>query len=84
MLQFPALQSLVLTDNRLTDIKALGSLRHLTHVDVSGNKLTQVGCQTGGVSHFSTAGSQAQGQMAGVGGRSAPCTQFMGPHGISL
>lgn len=40
---FPHLQTLCLPDNRLTDIRTLGALRHLTHLDVSGNKLTQVG-----------------------------------------
>ncbi|GLC73170.1 hypothetical protein PLESTF_001343000 [Pleodorina starrii] len=36
------LQSLHLADNRLVEIRGLGALRNLTHVDVSGNKLTQV------------------------------------------
>ncbi|EFJ49288.1 hypothetical protein VOLCADRAFT_90064 [Volvox carteri f. nagariensis] len=44
---FQHLQSLHLRDNRLTEIRALGSLRNLTHVDVSGNKLTQAGCRGG-------------------------------------
>ncbi|KAG2425801.1 hypothetical protein HXX76_013426 [Chlamydomonas incerta] len=39
---FPHLQSLVLRDNRLVDLRGLAALRHLTAVDVSGNKLTQV------------------------------------------
>ncbi|KAG2493820.1 hypothetical protein HYH03_008038 [Edaphochlamys debaryana] len=38
----PHLQSVTLVDNRLTEIRALGALRNLTHIDVSGNKLTQV------------------------------------------
>lgn len=36
------LQVLLARDNELTDIKALGNLESLTHIDVSGNKLTNV------------------------------------------
>ncbi|KAG2447532.1 hypothetical protein HYH02_007456 [Chlamydomonas schloesseri] len=39
---FPHLQSLVLRDNRLVELRGLAALRNLTSVDVSGNKLTQV------------------------------------------
>eukprot|EP00198_Chlamydomonas_reinhardtii_P000504 XP_001689839.1 flagellar associated protein [Chlamydomonas reinhardtii] len=39
---FPHLQTLVLRDNRLVELRGLAALRHLTAVDVSGNKLTQV------------------------------------------
>ncbi|GLI64974.1 hypothetical protein VaNZ11_008382 [Volvox africanus] len=39
---FQHLQSLHLRDNRLVEIRTLGTLKNLTYVDVSGNKLTQV------------------------------------------
>lgn len=42
LITYPHLQTVVLNDNRLTDIQSLGSLRSLTYVDVSKNKLTQV------------------------------------------
>lgn len=37
------LQVLLARDNELADLKALGQLASLTHLDVSGNKLTNVG-----------------------------------------
>lgn len=39
---YPHLQSVQLPDNRITDLRGLANLQHLTHVDASGNKLTQV------------------------------------------
>lgn len=43
-------KTLVLRDNRLVELRGLAALRHLTAVDVSGNKLTQVGgCAGAGV-----------------------------------
>ena len=39
---FPHLQTVQLPDNRITDLRGLSDLTCLTHVDASGNKLTQV------------------------------------------
>eukprot|EP00201_Polytomella_parva_P019258 CAMPEP_0175056620 /NCGR_PEP_ID=MMETSP0052_2-20121109/10781_1 /TAXON_ID=51329 ORGANISM="Polytomella parva, Strain SAG 63-3" /NCGR_SAMPLE_ID=MMETSP0052_2 /ASSEMBLY_ACC=CAM_ASM_000194 /LENGTH=457 /DNA_ID=CAMNT_0016321685 /DNA_START=44 /DNA_END=1413 /DNA_ORIENTATION=- len=36
------IQTAILSDNRLQDIRTLGALANLTHVDVSGNQLSQV------------------------------------------
>lgn len=40
---FPHLQAVLLSDNALTSVRSLGALHSLTLLDVSHNKLTQVG-----------------------------------------
>ena len=42
--QYTSLQSVELQDNELTDLNALSALPHLTSLDASKNKLTEVNC----------------------------------------